>query len=212
MKRQIITHATELQKKGNKKLRITLTDSERIDVQKLLIGSFYTFWHFIQIFFHSGARRKELLLVKKCDVDLNNQRFKVTIRKGGDYKQVWKPIKDIVLPLWKSLIYSASIDDYLFAEGLKPGSAPIRPEQVTRRWKRHVKDKLEITADLYSLRHLNLTEMMDLLSDSSDILRAQEIVIESSSHTTTKMLDSVYDVRSQIRKDKRLKVLANKFA
>lgn len=194
------------------KQRATLTDAERLDVHRVLIKSLYTFWRFIQIFFHSGARRKELMLVKKSDVDLSNQRFKVTTLKGGTHREVWKPIKDIVLPLWKSLMYDAAIDDYLFGEGLKPAVSPIRPEQVTRRWKRHVKDKMGIEADLYSLRHLNLTEMMDLLSESTDVKKAQEIVIESSSHTTTKMLDTVYDVRSQLRKDKRIKAMGNKFA
>jgi hypothetical protein len=150
--------------------------------------------------------------VKKSDVDLNNQRFKVTTLKGGIYREVWKPIKVTVLPLWKELVYKARIDDYLFGKGLIPSAAAILPSQVTKRWKRYIKNKLGIEADLYSLQHLNFTEMMDLLSESTELRKAQEIVIESSSHTTTKMLDTIYDVRSQLRKDNRIKGIANKFA
>ena len=63
-------------------------------------------------------------------------------------------------------------EDYVFSKGLKPGSGQIRADQITRRWRRHVKGKVEkgglgVTADFYSLKHLNLDETAAVL-DSKD--------------------------------------------
>jgi len=54
-------------------------------------------------------------------------------------------------------------EDYIFSKYLETGKTSNRPEQITRRWKRHVKDKLGIEADFYSLKHLNTDETAALL-------------------------------------------------
>ena len=59
----------------------------------------YNFWRIIQIFFHSGPREIELFPVKKEDVDLEKQRFKVLVKKGQSYREEWRTIKTIVTPL-----------------------------------------------------------------------------------------------------------------
>jgi hypothetical protein len=41
--------------------------------------------------------------------------------------------------------------DYVFSKNLLPGKIPIDPSQVGRRWRRHVKIPLGITADFYLL-------------------------------------------------------------
>lgn len=53
-----------------KRIRKTLTKEERKKVNYHLHKNYYSFWRFINIFFHSGARLTEILSVKKEDVDL----------------------------------------------------------------------------------------------------------------------------------------------
>ena len=117
----------------------------------------------MQIFFHSGARIKELLAVKVQEVDIKKQRFKVLIRKGRNSHEEWRVIKNIALPFWIELLEGAKENEYIFSIGLNPGEKQIIREQITRRWNMHVKKKLGITADFYSLKHLNLDEISGAL-------------------------------------------------
>jgi integrase len=157
----------------------------------------------MHIFFHSGAREQELLLIKKSDIDIKRQRYKVIIRKGKDYVEKWRTIKDIVLPLWQEVFELASGDQYLFSEGLNPGDKTIRRDQITRRWRTHVKQKLSITADFYSLKHSNLDEIAEAL----DIEAAQK----AAGHTTA-VITMDYAIGEKERQHQRLKKVKNVFA
>lgn len=203
--------ATE-KKKTIKKIRPVPTDQERKNIDESLKTNFYTFWRFVHIFYHSGARKTELLRLKKEDVNLEAMEYKVLLKKGGSYREVLKPIKEIALPLWAEIYHKAIPGQYLFSVGLIPGDQTIHPIQTARRWKRHIKEKLGVTADLYSLKHLNMTEVMDELSAIGDIESAKEETILLSSHTDSKMLDNVYDIKSRQRKGDRIKKVRNKFA
>lgn len=190
-------------KKTTKKLRAVLSDQERKEIDDFLKKNYYTFWRFMHIFFHSGARIIELLSLQGKDVNLEKQQFKVMVKKGKINREVSKTIKDIALPLWKRAMISCKPDDYVFSEGLVPGDHKIRTEQITRRWRVHVKEKLKIEADFYSLKHLNTTEMLDYVSD--------EDVATQNAHTSTTMVQTVYDVRRAERQHERLKKVGNKF-
>lgn len=191
-------------KKVTKKLRKVLTDEERVVVNNYLMEKYPAFHRFLHIFFHSGARITELLRVNEQDVDLKNQRYKVTIQKGRNYKEVWKTIKDVAMPYWVSLMADCKMGDFVFSAGLKPGKRQIQPYQVTKRWYRLVKKKIGIDADFYSLKHLHTTEVVDLLSE-------KEAAIHNE-HTSTAMVVGIYDVKQGSRKDSRVKALGNKFA
>lgn len=190
-------------KKTTTKIRAVLTEQERRKIDAFLKKDYYTFWRFMHIFFHSGARETELLNLQGKDVDLANQRYKTVVKKGKEYREVWKTIKDIVLELWKEAMADCKPADYVFSEGLVPGTRKIRPEQITRRWRTHVKGKLGIEADFYSLKHLNTTEMLELLSD--------EDVAKMNAHTSTTMVKTVYDVRREERQHERLRKVKNVF-
>lgn len=110
-----------------KKIRKTLTPEERRITDKFLFEKHYSFWRFLQIFFHSGARETELLNVKDTDVDFKNQRFKVLVKKGGKQVEHWRAIKNIALPFWKEILNQTKKGQYLFSKGLIPGDAPIDP-------------------------------------------------------------------------------------
>lgn len=189
-------------KKTIKKIRPTLSIQDRAKVEKHLKEKYPNFLRFVQIFFHSGSRISELLRLKIKDVDLINQRYKVTIQKGKSPKEVYKVIKDIALPYWSEL--KGKPDDYVFSETLSPGAKMIRPEQVTRRWKRHVKDSIGVEGSLYSLKHSHTTEVVDLLGE---IEAAQH-----NSHTSTDMVKNVYDVKNKSRLEERVKSMKNKFS
>ena len=142
-----------------KKIKTILTEKERQKIDVNLKKNNYTFWRFLQVFFHSGCRETEIMRLKKEDVDIFNLEFKVLVKKGKHYQEEKRAINENVKHLWLELLNEGVKGDYLFSVGLVPGSKNIRPDQITRRWKRHVKDKLNITADFYSLKHLH-TDMI----------------------------------------------------
>jgi integrase len=129
-------------KKVTKKIREVLSDDQRKQVNQYLLSNDPYFHRFLHIFFHSGCRISELMKVREQDVDIANQRFKITVQKDKEYREVWKVIKDIALPFWKQVMDECNKQDYLFTRGLKPGKIPIKSYQIGKRWYRHVKKKL----------------------------------------------------------------------
>jgi site-specific recombinase XerC len=186
-----------------KRIRKTLTREERKKIDKKLKETNYYFWRFMQIFFHSGARESELLMISKLDVDLEGQRYKATIIKGKTRYETWKPIKDIVLDLWKEVMSEAGKKDFIFSKNLRPGDVSIHPHQISRRWRVHVKEKMGITADFYSLKHSNLDETAAALSlqDAAGM----------ASHTTP-VITMDYAIGEKERQMNRLKGVKNSFA
>lgn len=186
------------------KIRETLTLEERKRITSYLKPNFPDFFRFINIFFHSGGRITELLDLKVDDVSIESQSYQVFIKKGRQYKWVKRVIKDVALDYWIKSLYGAKKGDFLFSVGLVPGKERIRREQIGRRWKTHVKDKLNISADFYSLKHSNLDEISELLSI--------EDAAKLASHTSTKMIEKHYAVGQQERQLQRIKSVKNEFA
>lgn len=190
------------------KIRETLTQDQRKQINDYLFDKYYTFWRLVHIFFHSASRETEILAVRKEDIDLVGQRFKVTVKKGKKgVRQEWRTINNMVLPLWQELMNEAKSKQYLFSKGLQPGDKPIRTEQLKRRWSTHVKGKLGVTADLYSLKHSYLDEVAKL----KGLKAAQELAGHSNSKIT-KVYAFGEDLREQAREHEFLKEVNNKFA
>jgi len=99
---------------------------------------------------------------------------------------------------------SCGAEDYVFSRDLKPGPAVIRPDQINKRWYRHVKDKLKIQADFYSLKHLNTTEIVSAL-DEAAAARLNE-------HTSTAMVIKIYDVNREKRQHEQIRKINNPLA
>ncbi len=190
--------------KNVRRIRTVLTYEERTKINDHLKSHYYRFWLFIQIFFHSGSRLVELLRLKRSDVDLRRQRFKIFVKKGTLSREEWRPIKNVSLQYWEETCKDAAPDDYIFSEGLRPGKKLIRREQVTRRWEEHVKKKLGIKADLYSLKHLNLDETAAAL----DIHDAQRM----AGHSTPVVTMGIYAQGEKERQVERLKRVENSFS
>lgn len=188
--------------------RETLTLEERAKINDHLRSKHYSFWRFMQIFFHSGARIKEMLELRVSNVDLAGQRFKVLVKKGRQSREQWRTIKDIAVPYWIEVLTNAKPDDFVFSVGLVPGSSSIRREQITRRWNWHVKRDpkkggLGIKADFYSLKHLNLDETAAHL----DI----EAAAAMAGHTTPVVTMKHYATGETLRQHLRLKKVGNEF-
>ncbi len=193
-----------------KKLREILTEEQRKEVYYHLKSNYYTFWRFMMIFYSSGSRIAELLNVKVKDVNLKKLEFKVMIKKGQQFKEVLKPINKQFAHLWTEVIteqvgesFNINPNHYIFSRGLFKGDKPIRRDQLTRRWRVHVKEKLNITADFYSLKHL----YSDQITEKLDMQHAQKL----NSHTTIRMVEKHYAVNEETRKINRLKNIETDF-
>ena len=208
-------------RKGIKKEREVLSPAERTRVNVHLKENYPTFWRFLHIFFHSGARETELLNVERKHVNLEKRTFEVMIKKGDSCRTEFRAININALPLWIEVVKEADElpvggkDEklYLFSEGLVPcwRNTPIRQEQISRRWKSHVKDKLDITADFYPLKHLNTTETVNNEFEKA-LNTAREKAAKQNGHTTTAMVRNIYDVKSKDRELEIKKKINNKFA
>ena len=195
----------DLSKKKNiQKIRKLPTKEDRQLISEYLHKNQYRFWLFMQIFFHSGARITELMKIKRRDINLREQFFIITIKKGRIAKEVIRPIKNIALPFWEEAIESASNDDYIFTKELLPGQKAIQSYQITKRWNRHVKAKLGIKADFYSLKHLNLDQTAAILgiNDASAM----------ASHASTGVTINHYAFGEKLRQNERLRKVENEFA
>jgi len=191
-------------KKSIQKIRKLPTKDDRQLISEYLHKHQYRFWLFMQIFFHSGARLTELMKVKRSDINLKEQYFIITIKKGKMNKEVIRPIKNIALTFWERAIEFAALNDYIFSKGLLPGAKAIQSYQITKRWNRHIKIKLGIKEDFYSLKHLNLDQTAAILgiNDASAM----------ASHTTTSLTIKHYAIGEKQRQNERLKSIENKFS
>jgi integrase len=190
--------------KETKKEIILLTDNERKVIDDHLKKRSIQFRNFVRIFFNSGCRLTELMEVKVADVNIENRRFQVPIKKGKVNRIVYKPIQMDSLDLWSQLVKNQPEDYYVFSRFLKPGPNKIGTREITRRWKIYVKDELGIDKNLYWLKHLHTTEV----SNSFDTTTAALI----NSHTSNKMVETVYDVNFESRKLQKLSKLDIKFS
>lgn len=191
-------------KKSIQKIRKLPSEEDRQLISEYLYKHQYRFWLFMQIFFHSGARITELMKIIRRDINLREQFFIITIKKGRIAKEVIRPIKNIALPFWEEAIESASNDDYIFSKELLPGQKAIQSYQITKRWNRHIKAKLGIKADFYSLKHLNLDQTAAILgiNDASAM----------ASHASTGVTIKHYAFGEKLRQNERLRKVENKFA
>ncbi|MDF2381305.1 tyrosine-type recombinase/integrase [Nostoc ellipsosporum NOK] len=189
--------------------RDILTLEERVIVDRFLKEKHYTFWRFMQVFFHSGARESEMMRLQAKDVDIQKQRFRVSIKKGRTQKWVWKTIKNSAVLLWKEVLQDAFPEDYVFSKKFIPGPTPMSPRSVTQRWRRTVKKPKEsgglgINKDFYSLKHLNLDETSAALG----VEAAQKI----ADHSTPLITLRHYLPGEENRQHERIKRIGNSFS
>lgn len=192
-----------------KKKRVMPTDEQRTLISNYLRKNFYNFWRAVQIFFASGSRETELMKVKMGDIDLQHQQCKYLVLKGKQAIEVMRPISDAVLYLWEELVSESSDkEEHLLSYELKPGIKISSTEALSKRWRRHVKEELGIDVDLYALKYLNTTEIMDKLDQEYN--PAKEVQ-KLTAHTTEAMIVKIYDTKNKQRKDDKIKKVGSTF-
>lgn len=153
--------------------------------------------------------------LQRKHVDLENQEYLVLIKKGDRKKWVKKIIIREALPYWKEIIDLCENDeDFLFSKGLVPGEIPINSKQISRRWKRHVKDSkkilddkgeiIKVTEDFYSFKHL----FLDILDEMqfTPIIPIAGKAQRMAGHTKESTTD-IYTTKKNERKNNDLKRL-----
>ncbi|MDV2459906.1 hypothetical protein CMU99_16435 [Elizabethkingia anophelis] len=159
-----------IKKKIVKKIRETMSDKKFRYVKNYLEEYYPNFHRYFAIFFMSGGRSAEMMRLRAKDVDLRRQEYKVLIKKGIEYVEVLKVIMPQAMPFWRDLMSEVkSEEDYLFSKYLKPGKKPIRPSQITDRWRKYVKQTdrirdeknqiIRVTEDFYGLKYLFLDKL-----------------------------------------------------
>ena len=128
----------------------------------------------------------------------------VLVKKGTDFKNGEKVIKDNAFPFLQEIMQCSKPMDFVFGKGLCPAKESIRSEQIARRWNVYVKKKLNIEADFYSLKHLHTDETAVLL-DGSD-------AAAHNSHTSTVITLKHYAYGEKARQQERIKKGSNSFA
>lgn len=178
----------EVEKKPQlKKLRDTTTKEQRQKITEFTNNEeLYTFFRFINIYFYSSRRITELLAVKKEHVRLEDQKFKVTMKKGKKFEELWATIEYPALHFWEEVCNEAETGQYLFGRNLRPQfrDQPASIETVSKRWKRHVKNKLGITADLASLKHSHLDELAAFFGRMGGSKEGLKKAQEAADHST----------------------------
>nr|DAG72829.1 MAG TPA: Integrase [Caudoviricetes sp.] len=114
----------------------------------------YKLWRILTMYYCSQTRITEFRNIKLSDVHFDKQYFIIFERKGKRYHEVIKPINIHVAKLWKEVLSEAEKDDlYLFCNDLIPGTNPCTEWSLSNKYRRWVKGKLGIEADMGSLRH-----------------------------------------------------------
>lgn len=197
-------------KKNTTKAREVLTDEQFDGIMSYLKNHHYGLYRYAMVFYQSGARSTELMMVQKKDVDLERQEYKVLIKKGNQYVEEIKVIMKAALPLWQELMKAAKYGNYyLFSEWLKPGPEPIAPRQISRKWNKYIKKRYSnetgqsITADFYALKHRFLdrldAQQEDILKDSVNLAQLH------ASHRSSNITNAVYLVNKKKREREILK-------
>lgn len=197
-------------------IREVITKKKLSIVLKYLKKNYYTFYRYAQVFHYSAARSTELFSVQKKHINLEDQEYTVLIKKGKQYVWVKKIIIPAAIPFWTEIIGQCkNEEDYIFSKGLLPGTFPIKPYQITKRWKRLVKDSkkiidpetkkvITVTEDFYTLKHL----FLDLLDEmnSTPVIPIAGPAQRMANHTTEDTTD-IYTKGKNARKNEDLKRL-----
>lgn len=132
-----------------------LTDPEKEKIAAHLYEKFPQFFEYLLFIYQLGIRRKELLLIKIKDINL--QRAEIMIRAD-----VAKTNKARIIPITHDIndilmgrkLWNYPGEYYLFSKDkFNPGPEHYHANVPTRWWENHVQKELGIDCKLYSLKH-----------------------------------------------------------
>lgn len=159
----------------NTKERVVYKDEIMVStVLQYLHDNYPSFYVYTNIFRYSAARSTELFRVQKKHVDIDNQEYKVLIKKRKKYEWVTKIIIPAAIPYWKQILVKCkSEEDFLFSKDLVPGIKQISSKQIQRRWRNNIKladdiihpltkKSIKIDVDFYTWKHLFLDKLDEM--------------------------------------------------
>jgi site-specific recombinase XerC len=184
-----------VEKGGVKKLREILTPTESMLIDVNVKAWNYNYWRYIRIFFRSGSRSTEMAALKPEHVYLEQQEFKVLVKKRRrQYEWQIRPIPRDVLRLWIEVMEEAKTGEFLFGALFKPGKKPLALKLINTYWLKYVKGHanewqdqtkrrtncLYINKDFYLLKHTN----EDTIAKEIDLQHAAAAAGHASTMTT----------------------------
>lgn len=178
-------------RKTVKRLRKHHSPDQVERIKNHLEKNYYTFYRYLIIFFHSGCRSTELFRLQVKHVDIASSSFMVTVIKGGKREEQLRGINKNVLHLWKELLEGSKPNDFVFSKGLETGKKKISERQITIRYNRHVKEKLNIDVDFYAFKHLHTTKVIELYG--------RDLASNINGHSSNLMNDRHYDIMKSER-------------
>lgn len=155
------------------------------------------FQRYLKMFYSSGARTTEMILVKVSDVDMESKEITYLDSKGTEYEYKKRPMVDVAIKYWQEAIRGAKMTDFVFGVGFIPGPAPVTKNAIKLRWQRMQKET-GIKGGIYKLKHTNATELQDIAEGM-----AQALTNESA-----EMIKRHYDTNAKGRADDKVRRLA----
>lgn len=202
----------------NTKDRAVYKDDKTVSiVLQYLHDNYPTFYRYTNIFRYAAGRSTELFRVQKKHVNLENQEYRVLIKKRKKYEWVTKIIIPAALPYWRQVIGDCKNDeDFLFSHDLKPGEIQISSKQIQRRWRNNVKNSdkiidpitkkvIKIDVDFYTWKHLFL-DKLDELQNNPGIAPIVPInLAQGMANHLTPETTGIYTIGKQNRNNEFLK-------
>jgi site-specific recombinase XerD len=186
-------------KKTNK--NIPLTEKEQKRVVEHFKKTDYNYYMFLAFFYHSGFRPKEVLAVRRKDVDLDTASvFLFGVDSKTDVQRV-ATLPNVFFDEFRDFVQDIPSDHYVFGSSLRFGHAPRRATRhaISRKWKRVVQDQLGIENQLYSIRHKSAS---DKYQDGLDVSTIQEFLGHSRITTTEIYLRSIVAYQKKVIREK----------
>lgn len=146
---------------------VPATPEQHEKIKEYLITNQPHFYIFIATIFHTGIRPKEILDIQLNMIDCKRQQFILPPNITKTNKERVVPINNHLLAMFEELHLNIYPEDfYLFGSYREkgkgnigkyidfiPGPTKLKRDTATKRWKRHIKDKLGIDVNMYSNKH-----------------------------------------------------------
>jgi integrase len=165
----------EVSTPGNGYKRLTDEQKEKIAIH--LLDKAPDYFEYLMFIYQSGIRRKELLMIKLSDINL--QRRQITIRPevAKTNRERTVPITDDLFEiLIRRQVFQLPQSYFLFSsDKFMPGEKPYHPNTPTLWWRKLVQDPVDngglgIDCKMYSLKHKGADDKIEAGMDL-DVLR-----------------------------------------
>ena len=138
----------------------------------------------LKLIYAGLIRPKELRMLKLSDLSFAEKQIRVRkeVAKNGHERYV--PVSDEILKALLDIgVQNATLDDYIFGRGYKPGNEKMSEARLTKTWD-SLRKKLDLPHDMqmYSFRDTGIT---DMIKNGIDPLSIKQLADHHSLDITT---------------------------